>query len=165
MSAQPTQTARSDAADTTTFWNPGEVLQIINLNRKKRLANKVICVGRAITRYNARCRWAIEDQSPETAAVAGGILDDMATKPPTDVTDAQLETLARHCLCTHHGYQIETAVEDLKQRLEPVVRYHQLRTVLAMVLFFISLGYLNINLGAMNVSQVRWVGGYSRSSQ
>ncbi len=157
MAVPQTQTANAGITTTTTFWNPGEVLQIIDENRKKKLTYKVICAGRAVTRYNARCRWAIEDQSPEYAAATIEVLDGLARTPPTEVTDAQLETLALHCLCTHHGYQIDTVVGEFKQRLEPVVRHYQLRIVFATILFFLSLGYFNINLGAMNVAQVRQV--------
>lgn len=105
-----------------TYWDPGNLLQITESDGK----SQVQCVGRARSRYNARCRWTVANS--DTTVVLGK-LRELASSPPSKVTKQDLEELAVHCLCRdYHSHQwLEVA-----QRWEPVVAQavkHSERTV------------------------------------
>ncbi len=83
-----------------TVWNPYRVLDITTPN-----SYNMFCVGRATSRWNARCRWHIEGA---TYAEVLSILHEMATRQPSQVGDL-LPQLAQLSLCQdwHRGQRYE----------------------------------------------------------
>ncbi|KAJ9610486.1 hypothetical protein H2200_005263 [Cladophialophora chaetospira] len=157
MSLQPNKSTNA-GSPTTPLWNPGAILRVIDTKRTKKLTYNVTCVGRAARKYGAPCAWAIEDQSPEQAAAAVNILDNMAKRPPTEVTHDQLETLTHHCLCSYHTHQIASATGELKERLQPEVQHHRTRTAQeaqhAYTIHQVSQALSKINLEMQNVARL-----------
>jgi chromosome segregation ATPase len=64
----------------------------------------IFCVGFAVSRGNARCRWRIADDRQKKVCL---ILNKMGTKPPTKIYDSELlSQLATLSLCEeHHQHQ------------------------------------------------------------
>ena len=84
------------------IWNPDTLFQITKPSRRS-----MFCVGVARSRYDSQCRW---DISRARYATILSILDDISMKPPHDVTDNELQQLARLGLCEHHYEQEDEVV-------------------------------------------------------
>ena len=80
------------------IWNPDEILGIHIQSRY------TFCVGAAVTRGNARCRWQIIDDRLEQVRK---ILDEMGRISPSEISGSQLlSRLAQLSLCEEwHQYQ------------------------------------------------------------
>ncbi|KAL8829318.1 MAG: hypothetical protein Q9170_006223 [Blastenia crenularia] len=85
-------------------WNPYKVLDI------HPESTDFFCVGRAVSRGNARCRMRIDSEDIHDACI---ILDKLATEGPEDSNlKSRLQTLARLTLCKDwHQNQIRQTVQ------------------------------------------------------
>jgi hypothetical protein len=63
-------------------WNPDQTLNINALDKYE-----MFCVGVAVSRGNARCRWRITGDRHGTVC---SILEEMGTKPPTKIYGSKL---------------------------------------------------------------------------
>ena len=81
------------------IWDPDTVLNINTYTNRD-----MFCVGVAVSRGNARCRWRI---TGEQRSKVCSILDEMSTQPPTEIFGSKLlSRLAKLSLCEEqHRYQ------------------------------------------------------------
>ena len=111
FSAQPNQVS---------LWDPYKVLDI------HPLAGNFTCVGSAVTRGNARCRWGIGEARRQWANEA---LNAMGMRAPaTDRNTSELlRSIATALLCLErHQYQIDERVKDWLRRIkEFLVKYNE----------------------------------------
>ena len=117
-------------------WNPDKTL---NINARDNY--EMFCVGVAVSRGNARCRWRITgDRYDEVCS----ILDEMETKPPTEISGSKLlSRLVKLSLCEekhqHQQHDVlerwEYAIEEIAEQYEEMEklrsRNRQLKTELA----------------------------------
>ncbi|KAK4032120.1 hypothetical protein C8A01DRAFT_51019 [Parachaetomium inaequale] len=102
-----------------TYWDPANLLQITDSNT----ALEVQCLGRAKSRHNARCRWTL---SGSDAAAIMAKVRKLATIPPTKVTQQELESLAKLCLCRdYHFSQWYAVAQRWKPALARAVKHHE----------------------------------------
>ena len=94
-----------------TYWDPGNLLQITESDD----GSEIQCVGRARSRHDARCRWTL-GESDATAILCK--VKELAVSPPSKVTQEDLESLAKLCLCREYHYP---QWFEVAQRWRPVV--------------------------------------------
>ncbi|PGH07580.1 hypothetical protein AJ80_07969 [Polytolypa hystricis UAMH7299] len=90
----------------TPFWDPDSLLQITRNG-----SSTMFCVGRARTRFNARCRWEID---PSRYTQICTLLDSIALMPPDSELSADLSKVADLGLCEHHYGQTREIVRGWK---------------------------------------------------
>ncbi|KAK5655096.1 hypothetical protein OQA88_5995 [Cercophora sp. LCS_1] len=96
---------------TNTYWDPGNLLQITDPDNPV----EIRCVGRAQSRFDARCRWTLDE--PDRLAIRSR-LGAMAASPPSKVASKDLESLAKLCLCHQYHYD---QWKSVSRRWTPVV--------------------------------------------
>lgn len=97
----------------TTYWDPGNLLQITDDDGR---SGEIQCVGRAKRAFNSRCPWTIENNDRIEVLSA---LARMAARRPADTTHEELRRLACSCLCQrYHSNQRE----DVARKWAGVVR-------------------------------------------
>ncbi|KAK1974614.1 hypothetical protein LZ30DRAFT_827350 [Colletotrichum cereale] len=86
------------------YWDPANLLQIVGQERHA----EIRCVGRAMSRGGARCRWTVDY---ERRIQIEAKLEQMAGETPADITTGELRDLAELCLCRDwHSHQQEDTV-------------------------------------------------------
>ncbi|ETI26049.1 hypothetical protein G647_02826 [Cladophialophora carrionii CBS 160.54] len=100
-------------------WSPDVVFQITDEVRKE-----MVCMGRVANKMNARCRWAIGAHFASRPAQVRELLQAMGSMIPKQITNRQVEQLAKLCLCKFHGRQLEDATIELLNRRDNAIRNH-----------------------------------------
>jgi hypothetical protein len=103
----------------TYCWCPDLIFQITDDVR-----GKMVCIGRVPNKMNARCRWSIGYHFPSHSATVLRLLETMKSMRPKEITNTQVEELARFCLCERHGHQLKDAKIELLNRLDYAIRHH-----------------------------------------
>jgi hypothetical protein len=101
------------------IWNPDKTL---NINARDN--DDMFCVGVAVSRGNARCRWRITgDKHSEVCS----ILDEMGTMPPTEISGSKLlSKLAKLSLCEEkHRHQKRDILERWDDVIEDVAKQYE----------------------------------------
>lgn len=102
-----------------TYWDPGNLLQITESDA----ALEIQCVGRARSQHNSRCRWTL------CGADASAILrkvQKLALLPPSEVTQHDIETLARLCLCQkYHSTQWLEVAQRWRLVIAKAIKHHE----------------------------------------
>src|SRR5579871_4337167 len=96
------------------IWNPDKTLNINAWDN-----NEMFCVGVAVSRGNARCRWRI---SGERHSKVCSIIDEMGRRPPTEISGSKLlSRLAKLSLCVEqHRCQEPHVLERWEDMIEDV---------------------------------------------
>ncbi|KAK4236184.1 hypothetical protein C8A03DRAFT_35943 [Achaetomium macrosporum] len=102
-----------------THWDPGNLLQITEPDREF----EIQCVGRAVSKFNARCRWT---KSGDDAAAIRSRVRQLAANPPSEATQQDLESLARLCVCEgFHSNQWLQVARRWKSVVATAVQHHE----------------------------------------
>ncbi|KAM0427950.1 hypothetical protein ACHAPT_007410 [Fusarium lateritium] len=105
---------------TTSFWDPGNLLQITDGLRHGQ-SDTVTCLG--IAKYGNRCRWDVLE--PNLSEVRP-LLRQMSQLKPESITIETLRRLARLCLCPkYHSNQVEQVVRHWTGVLQAATQYHK----------------------------------------
>jgi chromosome segregation ATPase len=101
------------------IWNPDKTLNINALDN-----NEMFCVGVAVSRGNARCRWRISGVRHDKVCL---ILDEIGRRPPTEIPGSKLlSRLARLSLCEEqHRHQEPDVLERWEDMIEDVARQYE----------------------------------------
>ena len=109
------------AVSTMALWKPDQTLNINALDNYE-----MFCVGVAVSRGNARCRWRITGDRHGRVC---SILEEMGTKPPTQIYGSKLlSRLAKLSLCEEqHQHQHRDILERWNEVIEDVaVQYEEM---------------------------------------
>ncbi|GAB1314735.1 hypothetical protein MFIFM68171_04945 [Madurella fahalii] len=102
-----------------TYWDPGNLLQVTEFEDTR----DIQCIGIAKTRNDARCGWR---QPASISSVIRAKLAQMAAKLPSQVTDDDLESLAKLCLCSDwHRGQWARVAGNWKRVVARAVRHYE----------------------------------------
>jgi len=96
------------------YWDPGQLLQI---EWYTACYGSIQYLGRAASRNNARCRWAktLKDDKSVVMEIYE-ILEYIARKPPSQITQQDLKHLAELCLCRQ--YYLDQRDDIVEHRVE-----------------------------------------------
>jgi chromosome segregation ATPase len=97
------------------IWNPDKTLNINAWDN-----SEMFCVGVAVSRGNARCRWRIGGERHDKVCF---ILDEMGRRPPTEISGSKLlSRLAKLSLCEEqHRHQEPDVLERWEDMIDDVV--------------------------------------------
>jgi chromosome segregation ATPase len=101
------------------IWNPDKTLNTNAFDN-----NDMFCVGVAVSRGNARCRWRITGDRHNKVC---SILDEMGTRPPTEISGSKLlSRLAKLGLCEEqHRHQVRDILDRWEEVIEDVVKQYE----------------------------------------
>ncbi|KAL2694864.1 hypothetical protein Neosp_001453 [[Neocosmospora] mangrovei] len=103
----------------TSFWDPGNLLQITDDLRSK--PGVISCLG--ITKHGARCRWDVLE--PNLSQVRP-LLKAMSQVKPESITIQTLQRLAMLCVCPKfHSHQAGLFVQHWTGVLKTATQHHQ----------------------------------------
>ncbi|KAF4344203.1 reticulocyte-binding 2 a [Fusarium beomiforme] len=101
------------------LWDPANLMQVTDSLRD--YSGKINCIG--ITKYNARCRWTIEEPS---LSEIRPLLQRMSLSPPDCVTAQTLRQLAQLCLCpSYHSDQVQSFVSHWMTVVKDAVQHQK----------------------------------------
>lgn len=104
---------------TSSFWDPGNLLQITDDLRSK--PGVISCLG--ITKHGARCRWDVLE--PNLSQVRP-LLEAMSQVKPESITIQTLQRLAMLCVCPKfHSHQTGLFVQHWTGVLKTATQHHQ----------------------------------------
>jgi chromosome segregation ATPase len=101
------------------IWNPDKTLNINAWDN-----NEMFCVGVAVSRGNARCRWRISGERHDKVCL---ILDEMGRRPPREISGSKLlSRLAKLSLCEEqHRRQQPDVLERWEDMIEDVAEQYE----------------------------------------
>jgi chromosome segregation ATPase len=101
------------------IWNPDKTLNINAWDN-----NEMFCVGVAVSRGNARCRWRISGERHDKVCL---ILDEMGRRPPREISGSKLlSRLAKLSLCVEqHRRQEPDVLERWEDMIEDVAEQYE----------------------------------------